>query len=154
VADDPVQADAVASAVASIDAAMPLLGLPGSQLAEAAARHGLRFVAEAFADRGYVASGRLVPRDVAGALVTEPEAVAERALRMVTERRVTAIDGADIPVDVDSICVHGDTPGAAELARMVRAAFTDAGITVQAFTGSSGRGSPTSPRLRPRQPES
>lgn len=134
-ADDPGQARAVAGAVAAFDAALPLLGLPGSALAGAADAHGTAFVAEVFADRGYLPTGRLVPRSRPGAVLTDPAAVAARAVAVVLEGRVEAIDGSSIAVAAASVCVHGDTPGSVGLARAVREALAGAGVTVQAFAG-------------------
>ena len=132
-ADDAGQADAVAAAVAAVDSALPILGLADSALADAAARHGVPFVAEAFADRGYLPSGRLVPRDQPGALVTDAHAVAERAVRLASDAAVTAVDGTEVAIKAASICLHGDTPGAAELARSVRNALAEAGVTLAPF---------------------
>jgi UPF0271 protein len=124
---------AVDDAVPSSYPALPLLGLPGSALLRSAAAAGLRTVAEGFADRGYTPEGTLVPRDQPGALVHDPEAVAQRAARMAAEGVVVAVDGSTVAVEVDSVCVHGDTPGAVDLARSVRAALEDAGLTVGPF---------------------
>ncbi len=85
-------------------------------------------MAEGFADRGYTADGTLVPRRDPGALVHDPAQVAARAVRMAAEGLVEAVDGTVVPVAVESVCVHGDTPGAVELARAVRAALTAAGL--------------------------
>jgi UPF0271 protein len=130
---DEGQAGAVVTAVASYDPALPVLGAPGSALLRLAAEAGLRAVAEGFADRGYLPSGALVPRERAGALVTEPELVARRAVRMAVDGTVLAIDGSEISTPVESLCVHGDTPGAVELATAVRAALTEAGILLVPF---------------------
>lgn len=129
------QAGAVVDAVARYDPSLAVLGLPGSALLERADRAGLRGVTEGFADRGYTAEGTLVPRDRPGALIEDPAVVAERAVRMAVDGEVVAVDGSRVAVDVASVCVHGDTPGAVELARAVRTALTAAGITVAAFTG-------------------
>jgi UPF0271 protein len=129
------QAHAVVGAVAGYDASLAVLGLPGSALLDRAARAGLKGVTEGFADRGYTAEGTLVPRNLPGALIEDPVLVAERAVRMAVDGVVVAVDGSRVEVDVASICVHGDTPGAVELARSVRAALTAAGIGVAAFTG-------------------
>jgi 5-oxoprolinase (ATP-hydrolysing) subunit A len=132
-ADDAGQARAIAAAVADFDAELPLLGLPGSAMEDAAATAGLPFVAEAFADRAYLPTGRLVPRDQPGAVLAEPAVVVRRALRFATEGRVEATDGTVVPVLPKSLCVHGDTPGAVELARSVRQALTAAGVRVRPF---------------------
>jgi 5-oxoprolinase (ATP-hydrolysing) subunit A len=132
-ADDPVQAGAIAEAVAAYDRSLPLLGLAGSQLALAAAAHGLGFVAEAFADRAYRADGRLVARTEAGAVHAEPAVVVAQALSIVQAGAVLGPTGAAVPVVAESLCLHGDTPGAVGLAHAVRAALTAAGVTVGPF---------------------
>ncbi|MEW2360232.1 5-oxoprolinase subunit PxpA [Spirillospora sp. NPDC029432] len=131
VARDAAQARAVADAVRAYDASLPLLTLPGSAMYEAA--EGLAVVAECFADRAYTPEGRLVPRREPGAVVHDPAAVVERAVRMAVDGTVVAVDGSEIRLDARSICVHGDTPGAVELARAVRAAVTEAGVAAEAF---------------------
>jgi UPF0271 protein len=123
-------ADAVARATASVDRSLVLYGLPGSELIEAGRRHGLRTAAEAFADRAYQSDGSLVPRSQAGAVIEDPSAVLARALGMVREGTLTAIDGSRIDIAVDTLCVHGDTPGAPELAARIRKALTTAGIEI------------------------
>ena len=134
-ADDPGQARAVAAAVAAFDVSLPLLGLPDSQLAEAAVAHGLPFVAEAFADRAYLPTGRLVPRQQPGAVLTDPEVVGARAAAIVAEQRVAAIDGSTLTVTAASVCLHGDTPDAVTLGHAVRAALEQAGVTLATFAG-------------------
>jgi UPF0271 protein len=129
------QAAAVVAAVVAYDPALPVLGLPGSALLRQAAEAGLRTVAEGFADRGYTPAGTLVPRREPGALVHDPAEVAERAVRMAAEGTVLAVDGSTVEVAVDSVCVHGDTPGAVELARGVRRALEGAGLVVRPFAG-------------------
>jgi UPF0271 protein len=128
------QARAVVDAVVAYDRSLPVLGLPGSSLLRAARAAGLRAVEEGFADRGYTPEGTLVPRRSPGALVSDPAVVAERAVRMATDGLVTAADGTAVEVTVASVCVHGDTPGAVELARRVRAALEDAGLRIAPFT--------------------
>ncbi|MGY2127519.1 LamB/YcsF family protein [Blastococcus sp. SYSU DS0617] len=129
------QARAVVAAVVAHDPALPVLGLPGSALLRTAEAAGLRPVAEGFADRGYTPDGGLVPRSEPGALVHDPAEVAQRAVRMAVEGTVLAVDGSAVPAAVESICVHGDTPGAVELARAVRVALQLAGVTLASFTG-------------------
>jgi UPF0271 protein len=129
------QAAAVVAAVLDWGEPLAVLGLPGSALLRQAAAAGLRAVPEAFADRGYTSAGTLVPRAEPGALVTEPTAVAARAIRMVTAHEVVAVDGGVVPVAAESICVHGDSAGAVELARAVRAGLESAGVTVRPFIG-------------------
>lgn len=128
------QAAAVVDAVLAYDPALPLVGLPGSALLRRAAAAGLRTVREGFADRGYRADGTLVPRREPGALVTDPGQVAERVLAMVADRRVVAVDGTSVELEVESVCLHGDTDGAAGLGRAVRARLESAGVSIQAFT--------------------
>ncbi len=131
---DAVQADAVARAVADFDSSLPLLGLAGSAISRSASMAGLRFVREAFVDRGYLADGSLVPRGVPGAVLTGDAAIADRAVALAVEGRVRAADGTELRVEVDSLCVHGDTPGAVGMARAVRSALDAAGVLVEAFT--------------------
>jgi UPF0271 protein len=133
VVSDAGQAGAVAAAVAAFDPGLAVLGLPGSALLRAAADAGLRTVQEAFADRAYTQTGSLMPRSEPGAVVSDPAVVAARARRMVTEREVTAADGTVVRVEPGSVCVHGDTPGAAGIARRVRQELEAAGVEVRAF---------------------
>jgi UPF0271 protein len=128
------QAAAVVAAVVAVDPELPVMGLPGSRFLQLAEEAGLRTVAEAFADRAYTPEGHLVPRREPGALLHDPEVVAARMVRLATEGRITAIDGTDIEVRADSICTHGDSPGAVEMARALRGALTAAGVEIAAFT--------------------
>ena len=131
IAVDLEVAEVVADVARSLG--LPVLGLPGSAIAAACDRAGVRFVREAFADRGYLADGTLAPRSLDGAVLTDPVEVAERAVRIATEGVVVAVDGTEVSARVDSLCVHGDTPGAVELARAVRGALDAAGVEVTAF---------------------
>jgi UPF0271 protein len=110
-----------------------LLGAPGTALEGAAAQAGLRFAREAFADRGYAADGALLPRGAAGAVLTDPQAVAERAVELAATGGVRLDDGRFLALRPDSICLHGDTPGAVALATRVRQALADAGVGVRTF---------------------
>jgi UPF0271 protein len=130
---DEGQASAVVAAVAEYDRELPILGLPGSVLLRLAQRAGLRAVTEGFVDRGYLASGALVPRTQPGALVTDVAAVTERAVRMARDGEVVAADGTVIRCPIESLCVHGDTPGAVALAIAVRDALLAAGLPVRPF---------------------
>ncbi|HZT65817.1 MAG TPA: 5-oxoprolinase subunit PxpA [Acidimicrobiales bacterium] len=112
---------------------LPLLCPPVSELAAAADGAGLEVVGECFADRLYAPDGTLVPRDRPGAVLHDPDRVVAQALGLALGGKVTAVDGSDIDLQAASICVHGDTPGALELARRVRAALEDAGVTVRPF---------------------
>jgi UPF0271 protein len=132
-ADDPVQARAVATAVATYDRSLPLLGLPGSRLADAAREHGLPFVTEAFADRGYLPSGRLAPRGEPGAVLADEAAVVAQALSIAVDGTATSVDGRLVAITAASLCLHGDTTAAVGLAGAVRAALAEAGIAVAAF---------------------
>jgi UPF0271 protein len=131
---DEGQASAVVAAVVDFAPDLPVLCQPGSVLARVAGAAGLTVVGEGFADRGYRADGRLVPRSAPGALVHDPAAVAERAVRMAVDGSVVAVDGTAVSVPVRSICLHGDTPGAVTLARSVRAALAEAGLELRSFS--------------------
>ncbi|MEZ7004068.1 LamB/YcsF family protein [Streptomyces sp. AD55] len=130
---DAGQAAAVVDGVLLAGGALPVLGLPGSRLLEAAGRAGLPVVEEAFADRAYTDEGTLVPRGEAGAVVTDPDAVVERSVELARGGAVAALSGARVRVRARSLCVHGDTPGAVELARRVRERLSVAGVRVVAF---------------------
>ncbi|KUJ58673.1 hypothetical protein ADL25_00125 [Streptomyces sp. NRRL F-5122] len=133
VVHDERQAEAVVEGVLLADAALPVLGLPGSRLLEVAEKAGLPAVTEAFADRAYTEEGTLVPRRENGAVVTDPDVVVERSVGLARSGVVTAHSGREIPVRARSLCLHGDTPGAVDLARRVRAALQAAGVRVEAF---------------------
>ncbi|NNN34944.1 LamB/YcsF family protein [Streptomyces sp. S3(2020)] len=130
---DEEQAGAVVDGVLLADAALPVLGLPGSRLLELAGKAGLPAVTEAFADRAYTDGGTLVPRGEEGAVVTDPDTVVERSLGLARDGAVTSRSGARIAVRARSLCLHGDTPGAVELARRVRARLAESGVRVEAF---------------------
>lgn len=127
------QAAAVAEAVRAVDATLPVLGLAGSTFFDEAARRGLRTVAEAFADRAYRPDGQLVSRREPGAVLNDPAAIAERVATMVTSGRITAIDGSAFAVNVESVCVHGDSPGAARIAAAVADRLSADGVELRAF---------------------
>ncbi|MFF4546495.1 LamB/YcsF family protein [Streptomyces sp. NPDC001435] len=133
VVHDEEQARAVIDGVLLAGASLPVLGLPGSRLLELAEKAGLPAVAEAFADRAYTDEGTLVPRGQDGSVVSDPEAVVERSVDLARSGAVNAQSGTRIEVRARSLCLHGDTPGAVELARRVRARLVDAGIRVEAF---------------------
>ncbi|MCP2169406.1 LamB/YcsF family protein [Goodfellowiella coeruleoviolacea] len=127
------QAAAVVEAVRRYDPDLPVLGLPNSEWLRQAEAAGLRPVTEAFADRAYTAEGTLVSRRLPGAVVHDSAEVVRRSVRMATEGTVQAVDGSTISVHPRSLCVHGDTPGAVEIARQVRAGLLAAGVSVRAF---------------------
>jgi 5-oxoprolinase (ATP-hydrolysing) subunit A len=128
-------AQAVVDAVLAYDRRLPVLGLPGSVLLREAEAAGMRPVSEGFADRGYTPAGTLVPRTQPGALVHDPVTVAARALRMAADGVVDAVDGSPVLMPVQSVCVHGDTPGAVEMARAVRTSLEEAGLALRPFVG-------------------
>ena len=127
------QGAAVAEVVGLVDATLPVLGMAGSAFFDEAARLGLRTVAEAFADRAYRPDGQLVSRREPGAVLHEPAAIADRVVAMVTSGQVTATDGGQIPISVESVCVHGDSPGAVQIATAVRDQLKAAGIDTRSF---------------------
>jgi UPF0271 protein len=115
---------------------LPVLCAPGSVLANAAGDAGLPLYAEGFADRAYRADGTLLPRGKPGALIVDTDEVVARALLMAVDQRVIALDGTVLPHPVDSICLHGDTPGALALATAVRTALLQAGVALRPFVQS------------------
>lgn len=127
-------AQALVAAAAEYDPTLAVLGLPGSELLAAADDAGLEAVPEAFADRAYTPEGGLVSRREVDSVLTDVDVVAERAVRIATDNEVVAVDGSVVRVQARSICVHGDTPGAVDLARAVRAALDAAGVGVYRFT--------------------
>jgi UPF0271 protein len=133
---DGALADAIARAVASFDRSLILFGLPGTELLRAGTSAGLRVAAEGFADRACEPDGSLTPRSRPGAVIHDPAEVVRRAVRMAREGIVTATDGRDIPMRVDTICTHGDTPGSHELVRHIRSGLERAGVAVRAFAVS------------------
>ena len=128
------QARAVVEAVHTVDPELPLLGLAGSVLFEAAAERGLRTVAEAFADRSYRPDGQLVSRRERNAVLHDPDEIAERVISMVTAGRVAAVDGSTIPITVESVCVHGDSEGAVQIATAVRERLLAEGVDLSPFS--------------------
>ena len=132
---EPAFARAVVDAAAEYDPSLAILGLPESELLSAAERAGLEAIGEAFADRAYRRDGGLVPRNEAGSVLTDPDEVAERAVRIAVDSEIVAVDGTVVSVRARSICVHSDTPGAVGLARSVRSALDAAGVGVHRFTG-------------------
>lgn len=127
---DASLANAIARAVAAFDPALVFFVLPGSELARAGKSAGLRVALEGFADRAYEPDGSLTPRSRAGAVIHDVEAVVARALRMAVDGVVVASDGSQLTMRVDTICTHGDTPGAQALTRALRAGFEGAGVKV------------------------
>jgi UPF0271 protein len=134
-AKDRALADAIARAVAAFDRSLILFGLPGSELTRAGAVCGLRVASEGFADRAYEPDGSLTPRSRVGAVIHDTEAVVRRAVRMAVEGRVAATDGSEIVMQVETICTHGDTPGAKALTRALRAGLERAGVAIAPVAG-------------------
>jgi 5-oxoprolinase (ATP-hydrolysing) subunit A len=126
-------AAAIARAVAALDRSLILFGLPGSEILRAGRAAGLRVAAEVFADRAYEPDGSLMSRRKAGSVIHDAAAVAARAVAMVTGRSVVASDGSVVPLEADTICVHGDTPGSDALAASLRAGLESAGVLVKAI---------------------
>jgi UPF0271 protein len=124
-------AGAIARAVAAIDTSLILFGLPGSEILSAGRAAGLRVAAEVFADRAYEPDGTLASRRKPDSVIHDAATVVARAIRMVTERTVVAIDKSVVPLEADTICVHGDTPGSDQLAAKIRAGLEAAGIVVR-----------------------
>lgn len=132
---DRALAEAIVRAIVSVDRDLLLFALPQSELQRAGAAAGLAVIAEGFADRAYEPDGRLTPRSQPGAVIEDAATVTERALRMVRDGVVTTRSGEDVPMRIGTLCVHGDTPGAARLARQLHDAFSDQGIKVRAAGG-------------------
>ncbi|CDH23521.1 LamB/YcsF family protein [Xenorhabdus bovienii] len=133
IANDERQALAVIEGILVIDPNLALVGLAGSNILRLAQEKGLKTIAEAFADRTYTAAGELVSRREAGAVLHDANLVAQRMLQLVTEGGVDSIDGKFTPIKADSICVHGDSPGALDMAKQVKKVLQQAGITIQSF---------------------
>ena len=150
-ARDRVVAEAIVRAVVSVDPALRLFGLPNSALLAAGHAAGLRTACEVFADRAYQVDGSLVPRTEPGAVIDDLDQVLARVVTMVRERVVVALDGSRVPITFDTICVHGDTPGAADLAARVRAALEAEGIDVRAVGARAGPDPTSVPRSAPRR---
>jgi len=129
--DEPI-ADLIARTVAAIDRTLAVVATPGSAMARAAGRAGVRLIREGFIDRAYEPDGTLRSRSLPGAMVLDPARAAVQALGFVREGGVRATDGSFLALAVDSLCIHGDSPGAVEIAQAVRAAFVAAGIAIRA----------------------
>ncbi len=132
-ADDPATAAAMAACIAGVDKGLAVLALPGSEMETAARNAGLAVAREGFVDRAYTPAGRLVPRDVAGAVIGDAATASTRAVRMALDSSVTAIDGTEIVVTTESLCVHSDSPHALDILRATRLALEGAGVTIRAF---------------------
>lgn len=133
VARDAAIAEAVCSAVAAFDPSLFLMAPAGSTVIDIARAAGLRPVAEAFIDRAYLSDGTLAPRSETGSVIDDPDQAADLALQLATEGTIAAVDGTVLELWPETLCLHGDTPGAARIARSVREALEGAGIHVKAF---------------------
>ncbi len=129
-AKDGNVAETIARAVKAFDPGLIVITLPGSALRMAALGASLRVAQEGFADRAYLADGSLAPRNKPGAVIEDPAEVAARAVRMVSHGEVETLTGQLIPLRVDTLCIHGDTPGATRIAAKVRSALQKAGVTL------------------------
>ncbi len=125
-------ADAIARAAASVDPMLILFAMPQTELARAGEARGLKVAHEVFADRNYLTAGSLVPRTRPDALLRDPEQAATRVLRMLREGKVLSVDGVDVDVHAETICVHGDTPGAVEFVRSLRSRLEKEGAEIRA----------------------
>lgn len=135
IAQDRRQATDVINAILAIDSSLVLMALAGSPLIGWARDAGLSVVAEAFADRAYTPSGALVSRREAGAVLHDEALIAQRMLTLVREGVIEAVDGSMVRVEADSICVHGDSPGAVAIARKIRQRFESEGVQIASFAG-------------------
>jgi len=135
IAHDRRQALAVIAAIRAIDPTLILVALAGSTLIQWARDEGLQCVAEAFADRAYTPQGTLVSRREPGAVLHDPRLVAQRMLRLVEDGTIEAIDGTRTRIEADSICVHGDSPAAVDMARELRRVLEQANLSVRPFAG-------------------
>jgi UPF0271 protein len=133
IARDERQSKDVVAAIRAIDPSLVLLGLSGGVVLDVAERAGLAVAAEAFADRAYRPDGQLVPRTDEGAVLHDPAVVAERMVRLASDGVIRAIDGTDVPVMAQSICVHGDSPGSVAMAAEIKRLLQEAGITIAPF---------------------
>ncbi len=133
IAHDARQAADVIEGIKAVDPSLVLMALAGAPIVAQARAAGLTVVCEAFADRAYNADGSLVSRRLPGAVIHDPEQVAERMLRMVTEGKISTIDGVDIPLEAQSICIHGDNPAAVALARALRDTLAARGVELKSF---------------------
>ena len=132
-AKDERLAFAIAEAVAQVNDSLVLVGLSGSALLTAAKEVGIKCASEVFADRAYEDDGSLVPRTKIGAVITNEEEASDRAVQMIKFGKVKSITGKEIPIIADTICIHGDTPQALHLARIMRAKFAREMIEIQAL---------------------
>src|SRR5690606_4797258 len=134
---DASLARALAQAVRDVDSSLVFYALASSDMARIASEVGLRVAHEVFADRTYQPDGSLTLRSRPDAMIEDPQVSIRQVLRMVQEGRVTAVDGTDVEVRADTLCIHGDQPGAVVFAKAIRAAFQEAGIQIRPFAGEA-----------------
>lgn len=134
-AKDAALSRAIAQAVKDFDPRLVLFGLAGSELVRAGEKAGLKVASEVFADRTYQADGSLTPRSRPNAMIRDAGTAIAQVKRMVEEGKVRSVEGTDVAVTADTLCIHGDEPGALEFARRIRAALADGGIIVAAVAG-------------------
>ncbi|EPY4569038.1 LamB/YcsF family protein [Klebsiella variicola] len=135
IATDKRQAKAILAALKAVDPALPLMVLANSPLESLAQQFGIHILREAFADRAYTSNGMLVSRSEPGAVLHDPAVVAARMVQLAQEGTLTAIDGTTLTLAADSICIHGDSPGAVEMARAVYQALTARGVSICSAAG-------------------
>ncbi|MDB6452968.1 LamB/YcsF family protein [Falsirhodobacter sp. 20TX0035] len=135
IAADARQADAVIAGMLAVDPSLVMMGLAGAPILDRARAAGLPVVAEAFADRAYTSEGTLVSRRETGAVLHDPDTVAARMLRLAAEGVIEAIDGSTLELQADSICIHGDSPGAVAMAQRVREVLVQGGVAIRSFAG-------------------
>jgi len=126
-------ATAIAEAIKAVDPELIMVCLSNSEMVTAARMVGIKYVEEVFADRAYTADGKLVPRTQAGAVIHDPQEAAERVLKMVRDRSVVAIDGTIVPLNAQTVCVHGDNVEAIEMIRIIRARLEQEGVKLKPF---------------------
>ena len=132
-ADDRSLAQAIASAIAAVDRGLAVLAISGTQLEHVARERGLAVYSEIFADRGYTAKGRLVPRSQRGAMIEDADAAAGRLVEFLRSGRMPTVEGGGVDLDAHSVCIHGDSEHAVAMARRVRAALAEAGVAIAPF---------------------
>ncbi|ALM85075.1 LamB/YcsF family protein [Bordetella sp. N] len=132
---DTALAQAICRAVRDVDASLVLYGLAGSELVRAAQEAGLKVASEVFADRTYQDDGSLSPRNRPGAMIEDLETAVAQVVRMASEGKVRSVNGKDVPVQADTLCIHGDQPNALIFANGIRAALEKAGIAVRTMPG-------------------
>lgn len=126
-------AQAIGEAIKVVDENLIMVCMASSKMVEGAKKSGVRYVEEVFADRAYTNEGNLVSRNVAGSVIHDPNEIAQRVLTMVTDKKVKSIDGKDVPINAQTICVHGDTMGAVDIIKAIKDRLVQEGLTLEAF---------------------